>query len=161
MVSDHRPAILPLIGWREWVGFPDWGMPYIKAKVDTGARTSSLHVMNLEWTDKDGERWVQFDISPWQRSHRDTVRASAQVIATRDIKSSSGAIDHRPVILAAVRVAGCDIQAELTLTNRDEMGFRMLLGREAIRHRFLIDPGMSYRGGRPDRITLSKNRGKR
>lgn len=147
------------MGWREWVSLPEWGAPYVKAKIDTGARTSSLHAFGLEWFDVSGSPWVRFEIHPWQRSTSDAIVAEAAVVATRDVKSSSGDVERRPVVHASVVLAGRELTAEVTLTRRDEMGFRMLVGREALRHRFVVDPGVSYLGGRPDRSIRRRNRG--
>ena len=158
MPPAKRPEPITL-GWREWVALPDWDVAHMKAKVDTGARTSSLHAFGLEWFDRDGSPWVRFEVHPWQRSTADSVIAEAPVVATRDVKSSSGDVEHRPVVHTSVVLAGRPVTAEVTLTRRDEMGFRMLIGREALRHRFLVDPGVSYLGGRPDRSVRRRNRG--
>ena len=148
-----------LLGWREWVALPDWDVAHLKAKIDTGARTSSLHAFGLEWLDRDGSPWVRFEIHPWQRSVTDSVIAEAAVVATRDVKSSSGDVEHRPVVHTTLVLAGRPVTAEVTLTRRDEMGFRMLVGREALRNRFVVDPGVSYLGGRPDKAIRRRNRG--
>ena len=158
LVSSPRRVDRPLLGWREWVSLPDWGVAHLKAKIDTGARTSSLHAFDLEWFDRDGAPWVRFEIHPWQRSTADAVVAEAAVASTRDVRSSSGEIGHRPVVHAPLTIAGTTVGAEITLTRRDEMGFRMLVGREAIRRRFLVDPGVSYLGGRPPREVRLRNR---
>ena len=147
------------VGWREWVRLPDWGVAHLKAKVDTGARTSSLHAFGPEWFDRDGSPWVRFEIHPWQRSTDGSVIAEAAVIATRDVKSSTGTVEHRPVVQATLVLAGRPVSAEVTLTRRDEMGFRMLVGREALRHRFVVDPAVSYIGGRPAKSVRRRNRG--
>ncbi len=97
------------------MGLPSWDVAHLKAKIDTGARTSSLHAFDLEWFDRDGNPWVRFEIHPWQRSTADAVIAEAAVSSTRDIRSSSGAIDHRPVIHAPVTIAGHVVDAEITL----------------------------------------------
>jgi hypothetical protein len=152
----QRPEPITL-GWREWVALPDWGVAHLKAKVDTGARTSSLHAFGLEWFDRNGSPWVRFELHPWQRSTTDSVIAEAPVVATRDVKSSSGEIEHRPVVHTSIVLAGRAVTAEVTLTRRDEMGFRMLVGREALRKRFVVDPGVSYRGGRPDKSVRRRN----
>lgn len=141
------------------MALPDWNVADLKAKIDTGARTSSLHAFGLEWFDHGGAPWVRFEIHPLQRSTDDAMIAEAAVVATRDIRSSSGEIDHRPVVRTTLVLAGRPVLAEITLTRRDEMGFRMLVGREALRHRFLVDPGVSYLGGRPDKTVRRKNRG--
>ncbi len=140
------------------MALPDWGVAHLKAKIDTGARTSSLHAFGLEWFDRDGSPWVRFEVHPWQRSTADSVVAEAAVVATRDVKSSSGDVEHRPVVHSSLVLAGHAVTAEVTLTRRDEMGFRMLVGREALRNRFLIDPGVSYVGGRPDKSVRRRNR---
>ncbi|NND74888.1 MAG: hypothetical protein HKN44_07755 [Ilumatobacter sp.] len=147
-----------LIGWREWAALPCWGIEAIKAKIDTGARTSAIHAFDLESFERDGEPWLRFEIHPWQRSSADEVVVEAQRIDRRTVTSSSGTRSDRPVVLAQLDIAGRSIDAELTLTRRDEMGFRMLIGREALRRRFLIDPAQSYLGGRPPREVRRRNR---
>jgi hypothetical protein len=159
-VSSPRRPDRPVLGWREWVALADWDVAHLKAKVDTGARTSSLHAFDLEWFQRGDAPWVRFEIHPWQRSTDDAVVAEAAVVSTRDVKSSSGAIDHRPVVRTDLTIGGVTVDAEVTLTRRDEMGFRMLVGREAIRNRFLVDPGTSYLGGRPPKSVRMKNRGR-
>ena len=140
---------LPIIGWREWVGLPDLGIKQIKAKVDTGARSSSLHAFDLHEFEKDGVKWVKFKIHPLQRKTKKTIQASAKILEYRTVRSSSGYAQLRPVILTNVQLLGVKWPVELTLANRDEMGFRMLLGREAFRRRFLVDAGTSFYAGRP------------
>ncbi len=149
----------PRLGWREWVALPDWGVGHVKAKVDTGARTSSIHAFDLEPFDRGGAEWVRFVIQPWQRTTADAVVAEARVEAWRAIRSSSGEIERRPVVRTTLAIGGVSLDAEVTLTRRDDMGFRMLIGREAIRSRFLVDPGTSYRGGRPAQEIRHRNRG--
>jgi len=148
----------PVLGWREWVSLPDWSVPHMKAKVDTGARTSSLHAFGLEHFERDGDTWARFDVHPWQRSAADDMTVEAKVIEQREIKSSSGDAETRSVVSAVVGIAGVATTIELTLARRDQMGFRMLLGRQAIRGRFLVDPGRSYIGGRPPRAVRQRNR---
>lgn len=157
-VSTRRRSDRPALGWREWIALPDLGVAHLKAKVDTGARTSSLHAFDLEWFENESGSWVRFEIHPWQRSTNGAVVAEAPVVSTRDIKSSSGIVDHRPVVRTSILVAGLPVDAEVTLTRRDEMGFRMLIGREAIRSRFVVDPGVSYLGGRPPKDIRLMNR---
>ena len=135
---------LTVVGWREWVGLPDWGIASIKAKVDTGARSSSLHVVDLEQFERDGVPWVRFRVHPVQRKSAKTVEVEAPVLETRLIRSSNGKVARRPVIVTNVTLLGNTWPVELTLASRDEMGFRMLLGREAVRRRFLVDAGASY-----------------
>lgn len=148
-----------IAGWREWVGLPELGVPWIKAKLDTGARSSSIHAFDIEEEDRDGASWVSFAIHPWQRSEIDTVRSELPVVDRRAIRSSTGHEEERLVVSTTIAVVGRELRAELTLANRDEMGFRMLVGREALRGAVLVDPGRSYLGGRPKRSTRRKNRG--
>jgi len=138
----------PIIGWREWVGLPELGISLIKVKVDTGARSSSLHAVELKFFKRSGSQWVRFTVHPVQRTRKVAVSAEAAVLEFRSVKSSSGVARMRPVILTPIELMGMVWPVELTLAGRDEMGFRMLLGREAFRGRFLVDGGRSYYGGR-------------
>ena len=140
-----------VIGWREWVGLPDLGIKTIKAKVDTGARSSSLHAYGIQEFSRDGKQWVHFKVHPVQRKNDEVLEVEAAVLAFRSIRSSSGKAAMRPVILTNVELLGMTWAVELTLANRDAMGFRMLLGREAFRGRFLVDSAKSYYGGKPAR----------
>ena len=149
---------MPIIGWREWVGLPDLAIPKIKVKVDTGARSSSLHAYDLEEFHHDGEKFVRFKVHPVQRKKDEVVETEAQVLEYRSVRSSSGKASMRPVIITNVALLGQTWPVELTLANRDEMGFRMLLGREAFRGRFLVDAGKSYYGGKPKRKKKSKRK---
>lgn len=154
--SQQRPAL----GWREWASLPEWQVDHIKVKVDSGARTSALHASDLEWFDKDNQPWVRFTIQPWQRSEFDAVVAEAPVLTVRDVRSSSGETERRPVVATKVAVGGLLLDAEITLTDRSGMGFRMLLGREAMKGNFYIDAGHSYLAGRPSKAIRRRNRGK-
>lgn len=147
-----------LMGWREWVKLPDLGVSRIKAKVDTGARSSSLHSYEISPFERDGVEWVRFQIHPRQRSITQTIDAEAKVLEYRSIRSSNGKVDLRPVIITDVSWMGMTWPVELTLASRDAMGFRMLLGRQAVRNRFLVDPGGSYRGGKPGRSTQTRSK---
>jgi len=154
----RKEAKLPVIGWREWVGLPEFGIEAIKVKVDTGARSSSLHASNLREFERDGEKWVRFKVHPIQRKRDATVEIEARIIEYRSVRSSSGKTTIRPVVSTQLKLLGITWQVELTLASRDKMGFRMLLGREAFRGRFLVDAGNSYFGGKPGRrkIALSQ-----
>jgi len=156
---EHKTSDLPVIGWREWVGLPDFGIKMIKAKVDTGARSSSLHALNLREFERDGVQWVRFHVHPVQRKRIDAVEIEAVVLEYRSVRSSSGKAATRPVIVTNIELFGIIWPVELTLASRDEMGFRMLLGREAFRGRFLVDAGKSYYGGKPKRKKNSKQKG--
>ena len=147
---------LPVIGWREWVRLPDLGIEPIKAKVDTGARSSSLHTSKLQEFERDGVKWVRFHVHPKQRNNAESVEVEAMVLDFRSVRSSSGKAEIRPVIVTNIELFGITWPAELTLASRDQMGFRMLLGREAFRGRFLVDAGKSFYGGTPKRKTRRK-----
>lgn len=139
---------LPIIGWREWVGLPSLGIERIKAKVDSGARSSSLHAFDIVEFLRDGKPWVRFKVHPKQRKKEPIIVVESEILETRSVRSSSGNATLRPVIVTDVELLNQTWQVELTLANRDEMGFRMLLGREAFRHRFLVDGGKSYYSGK-------------
>jgi len=144
-----REIPLLTIGWREWVGLPDLGIESIKAKIDTGARTSALHATHLERFRRHDDDWVRFVVYPIQRDGSVRVHGEAPLVDRREVRSSSGEKSLRPVILTSLRLGEREFEIELTLTNRDAMGFRMLLGRHSLRRRFTIDPGASYLVGRP------------
>jgi len=126
------------------VSLPGLGVGRIKAKVDTGARSSALHAVDQEVVERSGETWVRFTILPFQRSHQGEVRVEAPLVDRRSVRSSSGRAEMRPVVKVEVGVGELRFPVEMTLTRRDQMGFRMLLGRTALRRRFLVDPGRSY-----------------
>lgn len=154
MPGKKRPV--PVIGWREWVGLPELGVDVIKVKVDTGARSSSLHAFDLEEFERGGEMLVRFKIHPVQRRDDVVVRSEAKLLEHRSVRNSGGKSERRPVIVTSIVLLGQTWPVELTLTNRDEMGFRMLLGRQAIRKRFLVDVGKSFYGGKPPRTSNLK-----
>ncbi len=159
MVTDARDTAGPaVIGWREWVTLPGLGVEWVKAKVDTGARTSALHAVDLAFVEQDGQELVSFVVHPWQESESDPVSCLAPVVDARDVRSSSGHAEQRPVIVTPIRLGGRTVDVELTLTNRDDMGFRMLLGRQALKRRFLVDSAGSYLVGRPPSDVRHRNR---
>ncbi len=135
---------LPIIGWREQLALPDLGIPEVKAKIDTGARSSALHAFDVETFERDGKPMVRFKVHPYQRDAQRTVTAEAELIDQRQVRNSGGQAQVRPVIETTVELNGYTFPIELTLTNRDAMGFRMLLGRQAVRRRFLVDAGRSF-----------------
>lgn len=142
---------LVIIGWREWISLPELGIARIKAKIDTGARSSCLHTYEIESFELEGRPYVRFKVHPIQRHDEFSVTCQAPVHDVRSVRSSSGEAADRFVIQTLVRWMGESWTVDLTLANRSEMGFRMLIGREAIRGRMLVDPGRSYFGGRPKR----------
>ncbi len=147
----HKKSCLPVIGWREWIELPDLGIKRIKVKVDTGARSSSLHAFNQHVFEQDGVQWVRFQVHPVQRKSVETVDVLAKIVEFRSVRSSSGRNSMRPVIITNITLLGFTWPVELTLARRDEMGFRMLLGREAFRGRFLVNAGKSFYNGKPSR----------
>jgi hypothetical protein len=156
----REPLSRTTVGWREWITLPDWGIKHLKAKIDTGARTSALHAFDIETFDRDGAPWARFTIHPWQDSAADQRRVEAPLLDRREVRSSSGTTRTRPVVEAVIEMAGQRKTVEVTLTRRDEMGFRMLVGRQALRRTYLVDPARSYLGGKPDPATLRRNRGR-
>ena len=152
----------PVVGWREWVALPGLGIPYTKAKIDTGARTSSIHAFAPDRFLRAGKEWVRFVVHPLQRDVTTSILCMAEVIEEREVRSSTGHVEVRPVIRSEIMVAGSTFPIELTLAARDSMGFRMLIGRQALRKRFTIDPGRSFLGGTPAEVRrLRKLRKKR
>ena len=149
-----------LAGWREWVQLPDIGVPWIKAKLDTGARTSSIHAYKIKPFEKDGTDWVRFRVRPWQESVDDEVTVECPVHDRRRVRSSSGHVEERFVVKLKIELVGRTVTVEVTLSNRDQMGFRMLVGRQALRRGFVVDSGSSFLGGRAPRPVRRRNRGR-
>ena len=133
------------MGWREWVALPGLGLPAVKAKIDTGARTSALHAFEMHL---EGDR-VRFAVHPVQRNERLSVWAEAEVADYRTVVSSNGQSEHRAVIRTPLRLGDASWDIELTLTDRRRMQFRMLLGRTALAGRLLVDPNAAYLHGQP------------
>ena len=137
-----------IVGSEEWCALPDLGIPAIKVRVDSGAKTSSLHAFNIRPFSRSGQPWVSFEVHPLQGNRRTIVRCEAEVIDKRVVKSSSGLGEKRYVVKTTLRHKDQQWSIELTLTNRDSMGFRMLLGREAMNGRMLVDPASAFMAGR-------------
>lgn len=134
-------AVKTVIGWREWAMLPDLGVDGIKLKVDTGAQTSCLHAIHIRRL--DGER-IRFELHPLQRRSDVTITCIAGLAGERLVTSSTGHRERRPVIRTSIAMGGQQWPIEVTLTNRDSMGFRMLLGRQAMRGHLLVDAGESF-----------------
>ncbi len=132
------------IGWREWVGLPDLGIDQIKVKVDTGARTSALHAFKISTFTKSGATYVNFKAHPLQRQRHPEINCTALVIDKRNITDSGGKSSERYIIRTTLWIGDMRWPIELSLINRDEMGFRMLLGRQALRRKLLVDPAKSF-----------------
>ncbi len=145
---------LPRLGWREWLALPGLNIPRIKAKIDTGARTSALHAFYIDPYKKGKDHWIMFNIHPDQHRIDTVIECHAQIKDLRMVTDSGGHKSRRYVIETELLLGTSLITAELTLTNRDNMKFRMLLGRTAMRGQFIIDPGASYIQGKPDRKTF-------
>jgi hypothetical protein len=143
--DEHR-----MLGWREWLALPDLGLELIKAKVDTGARTSCLHAFYVEMFRSHGRDFVRFGVHPLQRNLTASVNCEAELLDQRQVSDSGGHRELRFVISTRLVLLDFDDRIELTLTNRDSMRFRMLLGRTAMTAGgFLVDPSSSYLAGMP------------
>ena len=138
------------IGWREWIQLPELGLPWIKAKIDTGARTSCLHAFNVEPFTKDGKAWVRFGIHPHQDDTETEIYCEAEVNDSRIVTDSGGHKEERYVILTTIALANKSWPIEITLTNRDSMLFRFLLGRTAMEQVVIVNPGKSFLLGEPN-----------
>ena len=134
----------PTIGWREWVSLPDLGITTIKAKVDTGARTSALHAFALHPFTEQGQEKIRFDIHPLQHNTDQVITCTADVVDKREVTDSGGHTEERYVIETPITIADQTWAIEITLTERENMLFRMLLGRSALRKRFLVNPARSF-----------------
>ena len=132
------------LGWREWVALPGLGIDAIKAKVDTGARTSALHAFEVETFERDADTWVRFSLHPFQYDTSIVVTCEAPVVDRRRVRDSGGHSEMRYVIRSTVLIGDEPVEAEITLTDRESMKFRMLLGRTALKGRYIIDSSHSY-----------------
>lgn len=134
----------PIIGWREWVGLPLLGISTIKAKIDTGARTSALHAFSLEPFNENGISKIRFAIHPFQHNIDNIVYCVADIVDRRFVTDSGGHEEERYVIQTLITIAGQTWPIEITLTERENMLFRMLLGRSALRKRYIVNPARSF-----------------
>ena len=132
------------LGWREWLALPALGIASIKAKVDTGARTSSLHAHQMEFFQRENHDWVRFRVLPIQRTRDHETMCEAKVLEHRLVRDSGGHSEMRPVIETEIELGGARRQIEITLTDRDNMLFRMLLGRSALPQEALVSPKQSF-----------------
>jgi ribosomal protein S6--L-glutamate ligase len=145
-----------ILGSEEWCSFPELGIPTIKARVDSGAKTSALHAINIAPFIKNDANWVKFDINPIQNNLKTVIHCEAPLVDKRFVKSSSGFREQRYVIQTNLKIGDSKWPIEMTLTNRDSMGFRMLLGREAMSGRVLVDPEQKYLLGQPSSDSLKE-----
>lgn len=132
------------IGWREWCALPQLGLPYLKAKIDTGAATSALHAIRIRPFKEDGKWFVRFDTHPLQKNVRLVKACIANLIDHRTVASSTGEKQNRYVIETPLTLGGYTWDIEITLTNRGDLGYRMLLGRQALEGSVLIDLSRSF-----------------
>lgn len=140
--SIETPTI---VGWREWVAFPDLGILGVKAKIDTGAKSSALHTHDYEiYESPEGERRVRFHMHPLKNRKRLELECDTAVTGLREVKDSGGRQELRPFITTVVRMGDLEWTIDLSLTNRESMKFRLLIGRSAIRGRFAVDVSRSY-----------------
>jgi hypothetical protein len=146
------------IGWREWIRLPGLGDAIVKAKVDTGARTSSLHAYDEEEFERSGENWLRFRFHPNQRDEETNVAAEARLVGRRNVTASNGQSELRYVVETEALIDGNVVPIELTLTRRDAMGFRMLLGRRALRGLFVVDPKRSFRTAESKDVRKARRR---
>lgn len=140
MKSIRATKLKTTIGWWEWVSLPELGISRVKVKVDTGAKTSALHVSQMHYEKIGKKEFIRFVVHPLQRSNRPEIEVRAELLEYRAVRSSVGTLTIRPVICTPIRIGEQDVLAEVTLVNRDMMGFRMLLGRQALKGRFMVDP---------------------
>lgn len=143
-IIKKKKKKLHSIGWREWVSLPELGLQMIKAKVDTGARTSALHAFSLETFKEGNKDKIRFDIHPVQNNTTVVTTCVADVIDLRWVSDSGGHREERYVISTPLKIGERVYPIEITLTERDTMLFRMLLGRSAIRRQFLVNPARSF-----------------
>lgn len=141
---------LPMLGWREWVALPELGIALMKAKIDTGARSSALHAATLEPYLKGGEPWLMFAVHPMQKDNDVILECHAPIKDRRLVANSGGHKQRRYVIETPLLLGQTLTHAEITLTKRDSMRFRMLIGRTAMNKHFIIDPSASYLQGKPE-----------
>lgn len=139
-----RPEEKITLGWREWVALPELGLPAIKAKVDTGARTSTLHAFEVRTFEEDGKSRVEFKMHPNQRDLETEIVCVADVVDERAVTDSGGHKEQRLIIATTLSIGSYTWPIEVTLTARDKMMFRMLLGRTAIKGMAQVDPSRSY-----------------
>ena len=143
-----------IIGSEEWCALPQLGIPAIKMRVDSGAKTSVVHAFNIHAFKRGTAAWVSFDVHPLQNNRKVSLRCEAPVVDRRMVKNTSGASEKRYVIKVPMRLGDQVWDIELTLSNRDSMGYRMLLGREAMTGRILVDPAASMNLGRISDLEL-------
>lgn len=163
--TESKPIEKMMIGWQEWCALPELKLPKIKAKIDTGAKTSALHAFNIKVKTEQGQKFVYFDIHPHQGDSKGSIACKAPVIDQRYVMSSNGHRERRYVIQTQIRLGTESWPIELTLSRRDPLKFRMLLGREAMQQHVIIDPAkkllqklkQARRGRQKKRVSMINN----
>ncbi len=148
MKLTYSPDSLLRVGWREWLSLPDLGVPAIKAKVDTGARTSCIHAFDIETFEEDGKDFVSFMVAPLREHSHFMLQCRAPLVDERYITDSGGHRTLRPIIQTLLVVQGAAWPIKISLADRRKMKFPMLLGRTAMRRKIVVDPAASYLNGR-------------
>jgi hypothetical protein len=141
--KQKKSVTMKVIGWREWISLPELGIDRIKAKIDTGAKSSSIHAFDVEFFNLRRKKMVRFKVHPNEGDIATVVTAEARLIEERVVKNSGGTESNRPVIETKVEIHGKIVTAEITLASRDSMGYRMLIGRSALKG-FLVNPDKSF-----------------
>ena len=155
MATTQRESRFITIGWREWLSLPELGLPWIKAKIDTGARTSCLHAFSIESFQRDEKKWVRFGMHPQQHNTEIEIYCEAEVIDERVVTDSGGHKEKRFIIKTLLQLRDESWPIEVTLSNRDTMRFRMLLGRTAMQGSIIVNPKASFLLGKPSEEELS------
>ena len=145
-----------IISWKEWVSLPEFGDARIKAKIDTGAKSSSLHAFDLESYEHEEVEYVAFKVLSDRRGITEVIRCHARIEDYRTVRSSNGQSERRPVVVTQLAMFQDAWPIEVTLTNRGGMRYRMLLGRQSIRNRFYVDAGSPGRGKRGRKVGKRK-----
>lgn len=146
---------LAVVGWREWVALPNFLTRPLRAKIDSGATTCALHAFYVEAFERHGEAWVRFGLHPNLHTD-DVVHCEAPVLDQRSVRDSGGRSELRYVIATVIQIGDTDFPAEVTLTNREPLRYRMLIGRNALRGRFLVDSAHSYVRGKPSKANAAQ-----
>jgi hypothetical protein len=155
---DEAQQRLLAVGWREWIRLPDLDIRRLKAKIDTGARTSALHAFHIETFSRDNEPWVRFKIHPKQYRTDLHQTCEARIKDERMVSDSGGHKESRYVIETGLELAGMCWPIEITLTARDDMRFRMLLGRTAMNNRLIVNPARSYLTRKPRQLQQDRSK---
>ncbi len=137
-----------IVGWREWAALPELGVPAIKVKIDTGARTSALHAFDINRITENGQELVEFSVQPVQRNTNLVIRAKAPLVDIRQVSDSGGHTENRLVVSTPITIGNVSKQIDITLTERHNMLFRMLVGRTTLAEDFLVNPAASFLSGR-------------